>query len=310
MTHYWANQNFRLRFQLSDLTVFTHRIPVLAHACTLSEILSGRAPDIPPESPAPAQGYLIRGCPGSPSEDPFERTRNGFSYTLSRYEHCYIDLRSSFEAYRSKFSSKTRSTITRKVARFAALSGAPTRFERYRTPSELRVFHELARQVSVLTYQEQLLDLGLPGDADFLRDMTEAGAADRVRAFLLLEGDKAVAYLYCPVVDGAVVYSYLGFDPTYSERSPGTVLLWLSLQSLFDERVFSFFDFTEGESPQKQFFSTGRVPCFNRLYVRGGFLTETLLRGHHAFDQGSSRLGRILDKFALKQRVKQLLRGR
>jgi CelD/BcsL family acetyltransferase involved in cellulose biosynthesis len=244
------------------------------------------------------------------SSKTFETVGNYVAYTMSDYEHCYINLQYSFAEYQSRFSSKTRSTISRKVKKFAAQCNGSMRFERSVKPSELRSFHQLARQVSVLTYQEKWLDLGLPDDEAFIRGMMANAEADCVRAFLLLDADKPVAYLYCPIVDGTVEYAYLGFDPSYAERSPGTVLLWLSLESLFGERTFSLFDFTEGSSPQKQLFSTDRVFCRNRLYLRRGFLREGLLRTHYVFDQGSVELGRLLDRFGLKQKVKHLLRGR
>jgi len=82
-----------------------------------------------------------------------------------------------------------------------------------------------------------------------------------------------------------LVYSHLGFDPKYADWSPGNVLLWLALEDLFAEDRFDYLDFTEGDNAQKLFFSTGQLPCYNKLFVRRGWRNWMLLRGHRRFGQ-------------------------
>ncbi|QJQ07721.1 GNAT family N-acetyltransferase [Undibacterium piscinae] len=49
--------------------------------------------------------------------------------------------------------------------------------------------------------------------------------------------------MYCPIVDDALIYAYLGYDPDYLKLSVGTVLQWLALQDMFAETRFKIFDF-------------------------------------------------------------------
>ncbi len=139
--------------------------------------------------------------------------------------------------------------------------------------------------------------------------MLEEATHGRVRAYILFNGEQPVAYLYCPIVENTVVYAYLGFDPSYADWSVGTILLWLSLESIFAEGLFSYFDFTEGSSAQKQFFSTHQVPCHNRLFLRDKALTRLLLATHYRFDRASHMLGVTLERWHLKPAIKRLLRG-
>lgn len=310
MSSYWSEQTFELKFQVSDLILFRKRIPILAHACTLTEILAGTAPP-PPEALAEERaGYLLRSCPGDARVHHVARHGGFITYTMAAYRHCYIDLRDSFSEYQARFSSKSRSTIARKRKKFEAHCKGSMRFERYAEPAEMEQFHALARQVSVLTYQEKLLDAGLPTDPDFVHEMLNAAADGNARGYLLIDGDRPVAYLYCPVVDGTLIYAYLGFDPACAEWSVGTILLWMSFESIFAEKRFSYFDFTEGESAQKQLFSTHQAPCHNTLHLRDTLTNRLLIGTHVRFDRASGRLGRILDRWGMKSAIKRLLRGR
>ena len=309
MSEHWHEQTYDLKFQLGDLVLLRKKFPILAHACTLTEVLSTTAPILPAALPPGCTGVLIRSCPGYARLHDINVSAPYVAYTMASYDHCYIDLSGSFDDYLSEFSAKSRGTLTRKVKKFAAQCGGRMSFQCYSKPDELGAFYDLARQVSALTYQERLLDVGLPTAPAFVNGMLESAERGQVRAYLLFDGVKPVAYLYCPMTGDTLVYAFLGFDPSYAEWSVGTILFWLSLQSIFSEKRFSYFDLTEGFNPQKVFFSTHRVPCHNRLFLRDGTATRLLLKTHRQFDRASSNLGTALDRLGLKMTLKRLLRG-
>ncbi|HSL48513.1 MAG TPA: GNAT family N-acetyltransferase [Candidatus Deferrimicrobiaceae bacterium] len=309
MSDYWHEQTYDFKFQVSDVILLRKNLKILAHACTLDEVLSGRAATPPEDLPREYDGVMIRSCPGTARDHGLERSGGYLAYTMAAYQHCYIDLAGSFNDYQAKFSAKSRSTVTRKIKKFAAHCNGGMRFQCFSKPAEMRAFYESARQVSVLTYQERLLDVGLPATEEFVDSMVEAAQHGRVRAYLLFDGAKPVAYLYCPVTENTLVYAFLGFDPTYRDWSVGTILLWLSLESIFSEKLFAHLDFTEGSSSQKVLFSTHQVPCHNRLLLRDSLANRALVRTHRRFDQASRALGRMTDRVGLKPAIKRLLRG-
>jgi CelD/BcsL family acetyltransferase involved in cellulose biosynthesis len=309
MSEYWREQRYALRFQLSDLTLARMELPILTHACSLDEIRAGVRPDKPPSLPSHCRGFLIRSSPGPGPDPSIERQGDYIVYAMDSYERCFLSFDGTFADYQAKFSSKTRNSLNRKIRKFQQANGGMMRVARYATPHELLDFHVHARRVSAQTYQERLLDAGLPADDEFLRNMAGAAARNEVRAFLLFLRDRPVAYLYCPVESRTIIYAYLGFDPSVSELSPGTVLLWLSLQSLFEEAEFAHFDFTEGDSPQKRLFSTGRIPCHNAMFLRRDLRNELVVRAHHGMDELSRHAGRMLDRAGIKKRLKKMLRG-
>jgi hypothetical protein len=305
----WASREFELKFQLSDLVLFRRTFNILTHGCTLDEILAGRYPTRPDALPPDCSGYLVRSAPGASPRYALTTAGEFLSYTLLSYSHCYIDLSGSFLDYQAKFSSKSRSTIRRKLKKFATHCGGQMSLRRYSFPFEMEEFYRHARSVSVHTYQERLWDLGLPEGQDFLARMTTAAERDEVRGYLLFHGRRPTAYLYCPVIGKTLLYANLGFDPAYAEWSVGTLLLWSSLESMFDEKRFAYLDFTEGDSSQKRMFSTHQIPCHNRLALRNTNRNSLLLHAHGRFETLAERAGRLLDRLGLKSTIKHLLRG-
>jgi CelD/BcsL family acetyltransferase involved in cellulose biosynthesis len=169
-------------------------------------------------------------------------------------------------------------------------------------------FFRLARVVSAKTYQEKLLDAGLPDSSDFYRTAEALAAEGGIRSFILFDGDRPVSYLYCPVKDNALIYEYLGYDPEYAKLSVGTVLQWLALRYLFDEALFHIFDFTEGESDHKRLFATHNVQCANVYFIRASLRNRALLLSQIAVDSLSKQVGRLLDQYGVKAQIKKLIR--
>jgi hypothetical protein len=309
MTH-WRQVQVPFKFQLSDRTLATVHLPMHARQIALSDNLAAvDCPEPPLDTPDPGcQGFVVRALPVSCDQPKFRRTSDYLCYTPHQYEHCYIDLTMSFEQYKGKFSSKTRSTIKRKLTRWTDHCRGQIQWRVYRTPADMPEFYRHARAVSAKTYQERLLDAGLPESESFLVALIEQAQRDAVRAYLLFDGEIPVSFLYCPVRDDTLIYSHLGFDPDYLRQSVGTVLQWLALESLFAEGKFRYFDFTEGQSEHKLLFSTHRVKTVNVFFVRNTAKNTLVLRAHNKFGEATSWLGKVLERAGIKTRIKKAIR--
>lgn len=231
-------------------------------------------------------------------------------FVRSAYRRFVVDLHGSFEDYEKKFSSKTRSTLRKKVRKFAEISGGTNDWKVYRTAPEMEEFFTLALPLSARTYQDKLLDAGLPGSAEFRSHARELAEADQARAYLLFHDGKPVAYVFCPIVDGALIYEYVGYDPEYRESSPGTVLQYLLLESLFQEQKFDIFDFTEGEGPHKELFATGSIRCADIFYFKPTLRNRLLVTTQAGLSSLSRATVNMLKKAGVDKRIKQMIRGR
>lgn len=305
----WEFRPVPFKYQLSDWTLASVSLPLQVRSMRLGECEPCEVPEIPTVAlERGSQGFSIRSLPLAPNQ-PVLRSIGGYlCYVQQQYGHCYIDLSIGFDAYRAKFSSKTRSTIMRKVKRYAEHCGGQIEWKSFASPDEMDDFFQLARKVSVKTYQERLLEAGLPNSADYLAQMKRLAAGNQVRGFILFDRAVPVSYLYCPARGDALIYAFLGYDPAYLNLSVGTVLQWLALEWLFAERQFRYFDFTEGQSEHKRLFATHSVPSANVLFLRAGLRNRLVVLSHHRFGQFSTWLGATLDRWGLKTRVRRLMR--
>lgn len=298
------------KFQISDLKLFSISLPLQTKVARIgAETPPGELP-LPPKEllSEHSQGFLIRSTPIASKLPVISSAGEYLRYVPLQYHHSYIDLGLSFDTYQAKFSSKTRSTIKRKVRKFEKHCGGQITWRAFSAPDEVRDFFRLAREVSQKTYQERLLDAGIPDSEHFVAEAESLAADDRLRAYVLFDAEKPISYLYCPVNDGVLDYSYLGYDPDYINLSVGTVLQWLALEQLFAESRFRFFDFTEGQSQHKRLFSTHQTLCAHVYFLRRTVRNAALLRCHHFVNCFSVWLGDVLDRAGLKARARRLLR--
>jgi hypothetical protein len=300
----------RLKFRLGEVPLFSvgFELAVLStHVTRLS-----KSPEETLQTVATGtrkqDGILLRSHPIPERLPRIGRAHDFLRYVPSQYERRYIDFAGTFDEYLKRFSSKSRSTLRRKVKRFAKLCGGEPTWRTYRTPEETEEFYRLARDVSRKTYQERLLDAGLPETDEFKQEMLAAAERDETRGYLLFHEERPVAYLHCPIHDGVVFYGYLGYDPEYAKWSPGTVLQHLALEQLFTEVDLKMFDFTEGEGAHKSFFSTHGALCADIYYLKRSLRNRILVRLHAGLDAFSRATVRLLDRLGLKERIKRLIR--
>jgi CelD/BcsL family acetyltransferase involved in cellulose biosynthesis len=305
----WQEGRVNLTYRLGEVTLFR----VGFAALTFNRPFSEASPDDLPELPAlngvsRTQVCVIRSQPVSAVLPRIGKAGRWIRYVPHQYKRFYVDLRGEFDGYLKRFSSKTRSTLTRKVRKFAEASGGEIVWREYRTPEELEAFLAMALELSRKTYQDRLLGSGLPAGDDFRRRTLEAATRSEVRGYLLFLAGRPVAYVLCPLRDGVLVYEYVGFDPEQHQLSPGTVLQYLILKHLFDGGGYRMFDFTEGEGPQKALFATHHVSCADIYFYRDTVVNAVAVRLHAALDRFSDLVAAGLDRIGLKAAIKRAIR--
>ncbi len=310
MNETWHYQQVPLKIQLGDKTLCAPKLWLQIREVGLDGEAPPVAEPVPPTGPlqADSQGFLIRSLRVIGRQPVLRRQGDYLCYIPSQYSRYYIDMHQSFAEYKGKFSSKTRSTLNRKVRKYAEHCGGNIPWKVYKSPGEMTEFFGLARAVSRITYQEKLLDAGLPDSEEFRWQMEQLAQQGRVRGFILFYQNQPVSYLYCPISNGVLIYAFLGYDPSYMNFSVGTVLQWLALEYLFDENTCRFFDFTEGQSEHKKLFSTHSIQCANVFFLRKSLRNIFLVCGRELIDRFGQVAGEALDRFGMKASVKRLMR--
>ncbi len=280
-----------LPFRVGPRTVVRVHRRLVRVTVPLEQAISGASvtlPGLPPQ----ADGYYLRAVPEDQAGTIGGATGMR-AFIRQSYPHHYADLGMGYDAYLASFSAKTRSSLKRKTRKLAEHSGGELDIRVYRTPAEIADFHACARAVSALTYQEKLLDAGLPED---LTEMQALAARDQVRAFLLFMDGRAVAYLHTPGEGATLRYEHLGYDPAFADWSVGSVLQLEAMRLLMEERRFRWFDFTEGDGQHKRAFATGSIPSVDLLLLRPTLSNVATASALAGFDRAVSFAKRIVGR--------------
>jgi CelD/BcsL family acetyltransferase involved in cellulose biosynthesis len=300
---------YRLKFRVGEFTLLS--VPLaLENRLHAAIDLSSSPEAFASEMPSDGDGLLFKAAEITGEAPSLVTGQRCMRYVPYRFRRFILDLTGDYDAYLQKFSSKSRSTLKRKVRKFETLSGGTIDWRIYRSPAEMEEFFRLARALSSKTYQERLLDAGLPSDAGFevhLRNRAEQGTA---LGFLLFLDGKAISYLYSPIDDDVVAYAYLGYDQEFSQHSPGTVLQLLAVEWLFEQGQYRAFDFGEGEGDHKAFFSTRHVQSADVFILKRTAGLRLLVSLHRTTLGASDAVTNFLDRIGLKKKIKQFIRRR
>lgn len=290
-----------LRFRVGARTLASVPRRLVRVALSLDDVLAVGAPVLPRLDDA--DGYLVTSLPETLAETVAPSGLIGG--VRQRYVRYHTDLTIGAEAWLAGLSSGTRATIKRKRKRLVEASGGTLDIRRYRGPDEIAAFHPLARAVSATTYQERLLDAGLP---EGMAGLVALASANRLRAWLMFVEDRPVAYLCCTAQGTALRYDHVGHDPAFAQLSPGSVLQVEALRDLFADR-FAAFDFTEGEGQHKRQFATGGTACVDLLLLRPTLVNRALLGALTGFDRLVDAAKLVADRPLLRKFVQRLKRA-
>jgi Acetyltransferase (GNAT) domain len=295
-------------FEASGRRLWGRKLALQPVTYSLDDLIIDIAPCVAPLT-SEADGYRYLSAPQTALPDIVAAYPRFIAGAPRCYARNYIDMAGDYAGYLAKFSSKTRSTIQRKVRKWNEFNGGASGLKIYQTPDELDAFLALAWPLSAQTYQERLLDAGLPHGEAARAEMRMLAGQNDVRAYLLFHGDQAVSYLYLPIKDDVLRYAYLGYHPDYASHSVGTVLQMLALEQLFAERRFRYFDFTEGDGAHKQLFGTHSIPTATIILLAPNLSNRALLTSVGWFDQAMAKGAVMAEKSGLKAVIRRRLRG-
>jgi len=200
--------------------------------------------------------------------------RGALRYAARYGDRYVVDLQGSFAEYLKKFSKKSRGNLQRAAKKFG------TSIREFRSAPEISAFRDIAVAISHASYKSQL-GWGFQESENFARQLELDAAAGRIRGYVLMSDDQPAAYVFCRIDHDVIVYKHIGYDERFAHKSPGTTLLYLILQRLFDQNEFRLFDFDGTEHyAYKEFFATRAINCARVFWFRPRFLETAIFSTH------------------------------
>ena len=283
--------------------------------CTTSTPSTPTAPwpqlaQLPPATSLPADvaGYQVRRTAVERFPRGVSRQGDWLCYSPREDRLYFVNLTGTFGAYLQRRSPKSRQNLKRTVRRF--MEDQAGTLDIATAPQAMAGFHKEAVAISRHTYQERMLNAGLPATAEFLQAMEKAAERGDARGYLLRNGQgQAIAFAWCSARGNTLVYEVIGYLPQHAEQSPGTVLLYLILQDLFALERHRLLDFGSGSAFYKEAFATGCLEFADCYLLRPTAGHRVRVWLHWGMERFSAAVGAWLDRMGLKKKIRMLMRG-
>src|SRR5260370_41977233 len=171
--HAWTERRSRLKFSFAGVLLFSVNLRALVREAPVFGISPDGAADPPDHASIPpgVRAVRVRSLPVKRHIPRVSFLSSWIRYAPAQYRRFYVEIDRTFEAYLSKFSSKSRNTLRRKVRQFTEGSTGDTARRVFRTPAELPLFHRLAPSHLETTIQRQFLDAGAPNTPHFATEL-------------------------------------------------------------------------------------------------------------------------------------------
>ncbi len=252
---------------------------------------------------------FIYSCPLSKRFPKVSFYENYICYISPQFKHYFIRADTGFDQYLKKFSGKTLSTLRRKVKKISSSCKTKSYFQIYSTSDEIKDFYEIAKEISLKTYQHRLLKRGIPASEQFKDKLIRQAAEGKVLGFVLFVEDRPAAYTVGPIYgEGAMLYDHTGYDPGFDNYSPGTVLQFKIIETAFRSEKINVYDLCVGEGKHKELFADDHKLCGNVHFfpLKPKYLLIVYTKIVH--EKIMEVLKIALNNFGLKEKVKKHMR--
>jgi hypothetical protein len=306
----WADAAHRLKFTFGEYCFYTARFEAVELTTHVSRLKGSLEENVAAFVPLLKRHGAVA-IPSHPiSADPkwLKITRDYLRYVPTATIHYFIKPGISFHEYLRQMSRKRRHELLRKLRRFNEHSGGQIDLRGYRSLPEAQMFYPLARAISRKTYQQRLLDVGLPETASFEAELLDMAGRDAMRGYLLFHRGTAIAYAYCTVTGDCLRFRCIGYDPAFRNLSAGIVLIYEALRSAIGEHRFTIIDFDFGEAQYKRAFATGSLRCATVFLFRPTIRRLFTVVAHRTCIAASDGCATLINRVGMKERLKQYFR--
>ncbi|WP_019583336.1 GNAT family N-acetyltransferase [Thioalkalivibrio sp. ALE16] len=221
-----------------------------------------------------------------------------------------IDLPPCFDDYLGSLPRDHRKDLKRRERRFDREFGPRAEVRVMTQADELKSFLEQVAPVSRRTYQHRILKLGVGPGGAIERQLLAASDKGRARCYGLYVDNNVIAWRIGFLHGGTYFSHHVGFDPDFSDWTPGMVLHIKSIRDLVSlHPAAQRIDLLHGDNPAKRKLGNrahneGKFYLFPRDW-RGTLRYASLGVFNSASDAVSTLAGQLQIKGGLKRRLKK-----
>lgn len=225
-----------------------------------------------------------------------------------QYKHRYIDFSGDYNHYLSQLSSATRSDLKRTQKRFVSAVNGQYKTICYQSPEEVGAFLDAAMAVSALTYQFQLLGAGLRDRNVLENRFLTTAKLGWFRSYVLFVDQKPVAFQVGHLYQDCYYAQEIGYDPDSAKLQVGIFLHTEIISNLLaTPGLVKRFDFGNDDNTHKQRLSNAEAIERYVYLIPRHWRNDIFVFTMKTTNKLSTSVGRLLNKYGLRKRVRQLL---
>jgi CelD/BcsL family acetyltransferase involved in cellulose biosynthesis len=314
----WLAQSVSLPMRLGEKVLFTFQFPavrltptaqdgVLSEADALDLLGALRRND-------PERVVVLTDVATSAPLYVAVRDARKLDYLVARKEssaHLFHRFRDDYAAFFAELTSKYRNQLRKKEKVLIERFGTAFELKQYTKESEVQEFLDGASAINKKTYQYRMFGESVDNDVESVAEAQRAAAAGAFRSFILWHGNAALCFVVGHQrADGTYEHRKTGYDPAWSDVSPGIVTNMLLLQRLYEgpNRPL-LLDFGSGDGDYKRMFSNESRQTSNPVLIprRARFMLAFWMMSASiaANDIAVSMLKRLGIKEWLKRRMRR-----
>jgi hypothetical protein len=225
------------------------------------------------------------------------------------YQHRFIDFDGTYDDYVAGLGAKTRADLSRTRRRFIDRTAGKFETRCFTTPEDVRTFVEDAAKVSAKTYQFNLLGAGLRDRQLLENQFAKAAKLSWFRSYVLYVDGAPVAFQVGYVYNKSFNAKDIGYDPAFAKLQAGIFLHTEIVSDLLScPGEVTGWDFGNLDTIHKRRLSSrSEASGFFYLIPRGprGAAISLSMKAINVLSAG---LGRFLDRFKVRQKIKNFLR--
>jgi CelD/BcsL family acetyltransferase involved in cellulose biosynthesis len=211
-----------------------------------------------------------------------------------------LDVKGDFESFLKAMGSKTRTTLRRKVRQMRDHGAGDLDFACTAHETEVPTWLEKGITVSKKTWQHRVLGPRLRDTREQRASLQDLARRGLLRAYSLSCGGEPVAFLLGYQYRGVYQYEETGFDESLSDLSPGTVLLFLAIEDLFQHNPPSVINFGIGDAVHKRRFANRETSDAAVVVCRKTLMNRVRLSSHKRFQDMIDLAKRIIGRRVTK----------
>lgn len=210
--------------------------------------------------------------------------------------HHFIRLPETFEKFLEPLKSRTRRNFKRRLKGFDPAEKPGSRSERVDGANAVEAFLAAAATISRKTWQHQDIGQRIKTDAAEQARLSHLAEAGILRSYLLYYGETPCAFCIGYQLGDVYYADEVGFDPSLSDLSPGTVLFLKIIQDLLLHRRATLFNFGTGDASYKHLFSNETYLDATMLAVPATLRNRIVIGAH-------TRLQRLRERMKAKAKA-------